>query len=245
MKKFVIYSRQSKVSDYKGQMTLETSDSIIRHFLNTQGEEGVDYEIMGAFKEVTSSFGAKSSSRINFNKAYEMCKQNNYTLVVSTAARLARNTAFGSKVIEDIDVIFASHPTASKTMKNIMIVLAEDESINQSERRKATCDAKRERCKRNGEKFVWGGNSTKWRETFEQNKASGKHKYHTNERQFKVNPETDSIRKEIERVVKITQVNSYKELTEKVQLASITTPTGKMFTQQNLTNFCRRNNINL
>ena len=242
MKQYVIYSRQSKVSGLQGQMTLETADSIIRHYLSTQGKEGVDYEVVAAFKEVGSSFGEKSSSRKNFNEAYELCKENGYSLLVSTASRLARNTAFGAKVIEEIDVVIASNPTASKTMKNIMLVLAEDESLQQSERRKATYQAKKERCKELGIKCEWGGNSDKWREKFTKNREAG---LHNTTKNFQPSANKQQTIVAIKQAIGYASPKSWTELAPKLNEQGVLTVSSKEWTPSSLGMFCKRNNISL
>ncbi|ALM62204.1 resolvase domain-containing protein [Vibrio phage qdvp001] len=242
IKKYVVYSRQSKKSGMKGQMTLETADAIIRHFLNTQGEEGVDYEVVKVFKEVSSSYGSKSANRINFNEAYELCKQNGYTLLVSTASRLARNTAFGAKIIEEIDVVIASNPTASKTMKNIMLVLAEDESIQQSERRRATYQAKKEKCKKLGIKCEWGGNSEKWREKYFANKAAGKH---STTKLFKPSPQKDKLVVDIKTAISYGSPKSFVELADKLNKNEVFTLGNKPWNGRSLATFSKRNGIEL
>lgn len=242
MIKYVVYSRQSKKSGMKNQMTLQTADSIVKHFLSTQGVEGVDYEVVEVFKEVSSSFGAKSANRINFNKAYELCKQHGYTLLVSTASRLARNTAFGARIIEEIDVVIASNPTASKTMKNIMLVLAEDESIQQSERRKATYQAKREKCKKLGVKCEWGGNSDKWREKYMTNRAAGKH---DTSKQFKPSPQKEKLIVDIKTAISYSSPKTFVELADKLNQNGVMTLSNKVWDGKSLAVFAKRNEIKL
>ncbi len=246
MKKFVIYSRQSKVSGLKGQMTLETADFTIKHYLSSVGVEDVDYEVVARFQEIRSSYGNNSRNRIEFNKAIDFCRNNpDYTLVVPNIQRFSRNTAHGATILEEIDVVLANNPHANKTMKNLLLVMGEDESYQQSERRKATYKAKRARCEKEGLVCTWGGNSDKWRISFNKNKSLGLHSHKSNATSFRVSDNTNEIVQQISRLVKITTPSNYKELTEKVTLANITTPRGKPFSVTNLANFCKRNNIQL
>ena len=114
MRKFVLYSRQSKKSGMVGQMTLETSEFTMQHYLDTLNEP---YEIIDIIQEVKSGFKASSRNRVDFNRAVELCKQNNASLLVSNMSRLSRNTAHGAAVLEEIDVVLASAPSANKAMK--------------------------------------------------------------------------------------------------------------------------------
>jgi DNA invertase Pin-like site-specific DNA recombinase len=243
MKKFVIYSRQSKVSGLQGQMTLETADFTIKHYLNTVGVEGVDYEVVGSFEEIKSSYGHENSrSRAEFNKAVKMCTESNgeYTLVVSTAARLSRNTAHGAQLVEDFDIVIASNPNANKTMKNIMFVFGEEESYQQSERRKAAAAAKRKRCEDTGEKFIWGGNSPQWHKTFQANRAN-----HAKTKR------KEASRQRMQPVVTlITDMISFSNNTltldaiaAKLNERNITTATGKPWKKQNVSGFIKMYDI--
>lgn len=169
MKKFVIYSRQSKVSGLEGQMTLETADFTVKHYLQTVGSEGVDYEIVARFEEIKSGYGKSARNRKEFNNAVELCRENKeYILLVPNVTRLSRNTAHGSLLVEQLNIVLANNPHANKTMKNMMLVMGEDESGQQSERRKAAYKAKKERCDKLGVVCEWGANSEKYQTKLKQ-----------------------------------------------------------------------------
>lgn len=171
MQKFVIYSRQSKVSGLAGQMTLETAEFTVRHYLQTLGKEGIDYEVVARFEEVKSGYGKSSRNRKEFNKAVQLCKSNkDYTLLVPNATRLSRNTAHGASLVEELNIVLANNPHANKTMKNLLLVMGEDESYQQSIRRSAAYQAKKERCEKLGVVCEWGANSKK----YQANLAEGK-----------------------------------------------------------------------
>lgn len=174
--KYVLYSRQSKVNGNSNQMTLETSEFAMTNYLDTLGVEGVDYEIVEVLREIKSSYGKNSTNRKNFNRAVELCKEYNAKLLVSTMSRLSRNTALGARILEEVDVVVATSPTADKAMKQIMLIMAENESDQQSQRRKATYQAKKKRCEEAGEELVWGARSSKYKETHQRNKEAGLHK---------------------------------------------------------------------
>lgn len=182
MKKLAIYSRQSKVSGLKGQMTLETADFTVRHYLNTLGVEGIDYEVVARFQEIKSGYGKNSRSREEFNKAIDFCRENkDVVLVVPNIQRFSRNTAHGATILEEINVVLANNPHANKTMKNLLLVMGEDESYQQSNRRKATYQAKKERCDRLGVVCEWGANSTKYQEKLKEGKIKHVSKRTSNE----------------------------------------------------------------
>lgn len=242
MKHFVIYSRQSKVSDLEGQMTLETADFAIQNYLNTVGEEGVDYEIAGNFTEIGSSYSKYSRNRIEFNKALALCYSDpsKYILLVSNMSRLTRNTAHGATLVEDLLILPASQPNADKTIKNIMLVLAESESHQHSIRRKAAYEAKRARCLRTGEPFYWGGNSPKWKKSYHSNK--NKHK-----RPASVERAKDFAKPFIEIVKNMIEFSNdsftQQQIADKLNSKGLLTSRGKEWSKATISRFLKKNNI--
>lgn len=228
MKKIAIYSRQSKVSGLKGQMTLETADFTVRHYLHTLGEEGVDYEVVARFQEIKSSYGKNSRSREEFNKAVDFCRENkDVTLVVPNIQRFSRNTAHGATILEEIDVVLANNPHANNTMKNLLLVMGEDESYQQSIRRKATYQAKKERCEKLGVVCEWGANSVK----YQQKLKTGEIKHVSkNTRQNAVN-HWESQRNQIQGVVNMMKSNkiklTYKNIAYNMQVSGVKSREGK------------------
>lgn len=228
MKKLVLYSRQSKISGNSNQMTLETSEFTMNHYLSTLGEEGVDYQVIDILREVKSGYSNSSRNRSTFNSAVELCKKHGASLVVSTMSRLSRNTAHGANVLEEIDVIVASSPSANKAMKQIMLVMAEDESEQQSLRRKAVYQAKKKRCEDAGERLVWGASSPKHQQSFQANKANHK----KNSLNLKVRDAQQPIVDKVSSIIrysggKVTQGGIAKILNEE----GVQTVNGKQFTQ--------------
>jgi len=207
MKQFVVYSRQSMVSDREGQMTLETADFTVRHYLNTLGKEGIDYQVVARFEEIKSGYGKSSRNRKEFNQAVELCRQNkNYTLLVPNATRLSRNTAHGASLVEELDIVLANNPQANRTMKNLMILMGEDESYQQSSRRKACYQAKKEKCDKLGIVCEWGANSKKYQEKLK----SGKTKHISKSTRSDAQQYWESHRTQVESVVKMMKSNKIK-----------------------------------
>lgn len=92
-----------------------------------------------------------------------------------------------------------------------------------------------------GVKF--GAANPKQRETFQRNKALGKHK--PSPSRFTKSPKTESLISEIKKVITLTGASDYITLSEKLNLANITTPSNKVWSQNNIGNFCRRYEISL
>lgn len=244
MKRFVIYSRQSKESGLQGQMTLETADYSIRHYLMTVGKEGIDYEVLGRFEEVKSGFGKSARNRDEFNKAVKLCYDNKETstLLVSNISRLSRNTAYGSQIVEDLNVVLASNPQANRTMKNLMLVMAEDESMQQSIRRKSAVMAKKERCEKNGDDFIWGGNSPQWHKTFQENKAKGLHKRPAFIQ--KSRDDAQPVVKEITNIIKYSRGSvTQTDIAIHLNSAGLTTARGGEFTKGSVSRMIKKFNI--
>lgn len=240
MKHFIIYSRQSKISGLEGQMTLETADFTIKHYLKTVGKEGLDYKVVGSFEEVQSGFGKKAKNREEFSKAVELCYKNKdkYTLLVSNISRLSRNTALGAKLVEDLDIVVASNPLANNTMKNLMLVMAEEESSQQSIRRTAAAEAKRERCKKNGEKFIWGGNSPKWKASYQSNRAKGLHK--KSRTSIKAAEKKKPIVEEIKKIIDYSNDSlTYEQISDKLNAIGVLTTRGNPWIAANVCKFIK------
>lgn len=84
---------------------------------------------------------------------------------------------------------------------------------------------------------------TKWYSTFTENRAKGLHRQ--NGTTFTKSPKTESLISEIKKVITLTGASDYTTLAEKLNLANITTPSNKVWSQNNIGNFCRRYEISL
>ena len=88
-------------------------------------------EIIGDFGEFYSGRG-DYKKRPEFNKALELCKKENATLLLTKPDRLARNVESGAHLIDNYNIIFTYYPNADTITKHILLTIAQAESDNTS-----------------------------------------------------------------------------------------------------------------
>ena len=172
MYKFIIYSRRSKERKSGNQYTHETAEWQVKQYLTYLDSQGVKYEIVDHIAEDISGYGYYTKRPL-FTEIVKRCKADkSLTLLSSKHDRIARDGWTGSELLKTINMVIASHPDADDFTHQILFSTAEKEVKNTSERWLHTVKAKRERCKQTGEKFIWGGNSPKWQESYHSNKMN-------------------------------------------------------------------------
>ena len=146
MKRFVLLLRKSKDDKTKGiSHTYETQDWGIEKYLKTQGEEGVDWEIVGRFVE-TISGGGYYTKRPECSKAVVMCREDkSLTLLAAVADRITRNLRTATELMDTINITLAEYPDAPRMELHFRFLLAEEEYHRISTRFKNMHKAKRER----------------------------------------------------------------------------------------------------
>lgn len=134
MKQFVIYTRVSTKSQGDSGLGLEAQERDIRLYLENYAEQ--QHEIIGTFCDVES--GTKVD-RPQLQKALELVRTKQATLLVAKLDRLSRKVSFIAALMDDkkVDFKVASMPTADKVMLHIYAVLSEAERDFISTRTKA------------------------------------------------------------------------------------------------------------
>ena len=134
MKQFVIYTRVSTKSQGDSGLGLEAQERDIRLYLENYAEP--QHEVIGTFCDVES--GTKAD-RPQLQKALELVRIKQATLLVSKLDRLSRKVSFIATLMDDkkVDFKVASMPTADKVMLHIYAVLSEAERDFISTRTKA------------------------------------------------------------------------------------------------------------
>lgn len=129
MKKYVSYYRVSTQKQGKSGLGIEAQKSAVQHFINTGGV------LVAEFQEVETG---KNNERPQLNKAIELCKKENATLLIAKLDRLSRNVGF-IYTLKDSKVDFrcCDMPDANAVTIGIMAVLAQDERERISQRTKA------------------------------------------------------------------------------------------------------------
>lgn len=242
MYKFIIYSRKSRdAQDGHVQHTHQTNEWHVRNYLKQLDAQDIAYEIVGSYQENVSG-GGYYTKRPVFRSIVERCKADrSLTLLVAKADRLARNVRTGAELMETINFVLANAPDADDMQKQLEFMIAEREYKNTSDRFKDMHRAKVEKCKREGVKCVWGGNSEKWRETFYTNKEAGKHNESS---KFITAPNTRGLIKQMQLVANTQSGDiTSTEFADKLNTLGVTTTTGKQWTPASVRSFARRNAI--
>jgi DNA invertase Pin-like site-specific DNA recombinase len=160
MYKFIVYSRKSRqAQDGHTQYTHITSEWHIQNYLKTLDAQGIEYQIIDKYEEDISG-GGYYTNRPIFKSIVDRCKEDkSLTLLVAKADRMTRNMRTGAELMEIINFTLANAPDADDTQKHLEFMIAEREYKTISSRFKDMASAKRARCEKSGEKFVWGANS--------------------------------------------------------------------------------------
>ena len=106
MERFVIYTRVSTKSQGKSGLGLEAQCRDIQLYLSNYAPA---HEIIGDYQEVVT--GAKSN-RVELNKAIELARSENATLLVSKLDRLSRDVEFIAGLIKRVKLRVAAMPSA-------------------------------------------------------------------------------------------------------------------------------------
>ena len=132
--KYLAYYRVSTRQQGKSGLGLAAQRKAVLNFL--KGETPV--------MEFTDIESGKNNSRPELKKALEICKQNNYTLVIAKLDRLSRNLTFISSLMDaQIKFVCADMPEANEFTIHIFAALAQQERKMISERTKKALAAKK------------------------------------------------------------------------------------------------------
>jgi len=96
MTKYIAYMRVSTQRQKRSGLGLEAQQSIIEHFVKISKGE-----IIQKFVEAES--GKESINRPLLNEAIELCKKNNYTMIVAKIDRLSRNVRDTFSIVEILE----------------------------------------------------------------------------------------------------------------------------------------------
>lgn len=240
MKRFIIYSRRSKVT--KGSRTHMTGEWEVKQYLQMLDAQGVAYEIVDHVEEDFSGYGYYTKRPL-FSKIVARCKEDkSLTLLASKPDRIARDSWSGAELLKTINMVVANYHDAEDMTLQIMFSIAEKEVKSTSDRYKAAYQAKKEECLRENKPLIWGGNSAKWRTTFDKNASEGNHKNSKS-----IEKSRQAAQPMVERVKEIITLFNDKltlaELADKLNSVNITTPTGKQWSRAGMSGFVRRYDI--
>ena len=121
MERFVIYTRVSTESQGKSGLGLEAQRRDIDLYLENYAPA---HEIVGSYQEVVT--GAKAD-REELNKAVDLARSQNATLLVSKLDRLSRDVEFIAGLIKRVTLRVAAMPNADNFQLHIYAALAEQE----------------------------------------------------------------------------------------------------------------------
>lgn len=121
MERFVIYTRVSTKSQGKSGLGLEAQCRDIQLYLSNYAPA---HEIIGDYQEVVT--GAQSN-RVELNKAIDLARSENATLLVSKLDRLSRDVEFIAGLIKRVNLRVAAMPSADNFQLHIYAALAEQE----------------------------------------------------------------------------------------------------------------------
>ena len=134
--KYVAYLRQSTKKQEISGLGIEAQREIIKNYLR-------DKIPIAEYVETESG---KKCDRPVLQEALKQCRKIGATLIVAKLDRLARNTAFVSRLLEnDIEIVFCDFPQANKLVLHIIAAIAEYEANLISTRTKQSLNAKKAR----------------------------------------------------------------------------------------------------
>lgn len=156
--------RVSKIdySNYKGlsdEQKREVEENYISQGLLGQMDTVKRYvdkgEIVAEFKEIISGTRKKDDEKGTFHKVMRTCVNEKAHLIISTVDRLARNTAFALKVLDeleqhDLKIVVADLPQLDRMGFMIYSMMSEYEWRKCSERQKRAADMRRKYGSRTG-----------------------------------------------------------------------------------------------
>ncbi len=243
MKRFIIYSRKSRTAqDGHTQHTHATSEWHTNNYLRSLDAQGIPYEIVDSYEENISG-GGYYTNRPIFNSIVQRClKDKTLHLLTAKADRMTRNMRTGSELIETINFTLANAPDADDMQKQLEFMIAEREYKNISQRFKDMYQAKAKRCEKSGEELTWGGNSTKWKETYANNKALGLHKVRSSS--VKAQEKSQPIVIEIKTMIQYSKdAMKLDEIANCLNEKNMLTSRGKLWTKAGVSRLIAKNNI--
>jgi DNA invertase Pin-like site-specific DNA recombinase len=140
--KHIAYYRVSTQKQGQSGLGLEAQRQSVLNFI--KGAEVVE--------EITEvETGTNKRERAEINRAIELCKKHNATLVIAKLDRLARNVAFTAALMDSgIDFVAVDNPHANRLTIHILSAIAEHEAKLISERTKAGLAIAKQRGKKLG-----------------------------------------------------------------------------------------------
>lgn len=135
-KLYIAYYRVSVKSQGNSGLGLASQKTTVLNFIKNNGNK-----IIGEFVEIESG---KNNNRPELQKAINLCKEKNGTLVIAKLDRLSRNVHFISSLMESkINFCCCDMPDASPLTIHIFSALAQWERERISERTKLALQAKK------------------------------------------------------------------------------------------------------
>lgn len=136
VKLFVTYYRVSTKKQGESGLGLDAQKAIVLNYIKHNGNK-----IVAEFLEIESG---KNNNRPELQKAINLTKENNATLVIAKLDRLSRNLQFISSLMDaKVKFICCDMPDASELTIHIFAALAQWERKRISERTKEALNAKR------------------------------------------------------------------------------------------------------
>lgn len=218
--KYVAYYR---VSTNKQSLGLDAQQKSVSDFISANNEN----ILLGEFKEKESG---KNDNRIELNKALQLCKKENATLIIAKLDRLSRKVSFLFN-LRDSGVDFKSLdcPDFNTLTLGIFATLAQSERELISQRTKAALQVKKEQGFKLGNPNAYI--KKEWREIAYQ-KAKEKADNNNNNKRSKLM---------IESLLKIT--NNKSEIARKLNENGFLTSNGNNFTATQVIRIIKRYNI--
>jgi DNA invertase Pin-like site-specific DNA recombinase len=143
--KFIAYYRVSSSKQGESGLGLEAQKNAVESFI---APELID----ASFIEVETGTGKKK--RPELQKAIELCKQHNATLLIAKLDRLARNVAFVSSLMDSkVKFKAVDFPDANELTIHILSAIAQHEAQIISQRTKAALEVKRHQLAAVGKKL--------------------------------------------------------------------------------------------
>lgn len=217
MKRFIIYSRRSKVDKRGNQHTHDTAEWEVKNYLETLERDNIPYEIVEHVKEDISGYGYYTKRPL-FTDIVKRCKADRgLTLLASKCDRVARDSWTGSELLKTINMVIATNPDADDLQLQIMFAVSEKEVKNTSDRFKAMYKAKKARCEREGVKFEWGASADKY-----QRNPSNPNKRNRHEAVQRI----ERLREPLRLIVQMLRKPTYKAIAEALTKGNYALPSG-------------------
>lgn len=124
MQQFILYRRVSTKGQGQSGLGLAAQQRDLELYLSTYAD--APFEVIAEFQDIQSG---SANDRLELNKALDLCRKTDATLLVAKLDRLSRKVSFIATLMEDPKVTFkvASMPRASKIELHLYAILAEQE----------------------------------------------------------------------------------------------------------------------